>query len=150
MIDARMIAVQGFGYAPFAIAVQGVLTVRARAAQALDGGGPDEDRTPAYDWRYGRHPALRRTGDRLADLRAHLAAQASQPLTGDSELERQESKLARTFTVETPAGVVTVPLFKPMLRDLPANITADALDYAAQVRAEINEERRRILLLLSQ
>ena len=146
MIDARLLAIQGIGYAPYAMAVQGALAIKPRAP-ALEGTGPDDD--PVYDWRYGIHPAFRRTGDRLQDLREHLRLQASQPLQGDTELERQEAKLARTFKVADPEGVVDVPLFKPMLADLPADLAAKAREYAAEVQAEINDERIRILLLLS-
>jgi alkanesulfonate monooxygenase SsuD/methylene tetrahydromethanopterin reductase-like flavin-dependent oxidoreductase (luciferase family) len=148
MIDARIIAVQGVGYAPYAMGLQGVLTIQKRAPAALDGGGPDED--PAYDWRYGLHPALRRTGDPAADLIAHLRAQASRPPQGATELDRQEAKLARKFKVVDPQGAVDVPLFRPMIAETPADLAAKAREFAAQVQAEINDERLRILLLLSE
>lgn len=147
MIDVRNMALQGIGFTPYSIAVQGVLSTRRRVDEDT-ATGPDDD--PVYDWRYGLHPALRRTGDRLADLRAHLFERTVEPLQGDTELERQEAKLARTFAVATPAGVVDVPVFKPAIRTITPEAIADPEALAAKVAEEVREERRRILLLLSE
>jgi hypothetical protein len=147
MIDVRNMALQGVGFTPYSIAVQGVLSTRRRADEDT-ATGPDDD--PVYDWRYGLHPALRRTGDRLADLRAHLFERTTEPLQGDTELERQEAKLARTFAVATPSGIVDVPVFKPAIRAITPEAIADPEKLAAKVAEEVREERRRILLLLSE
>lgn len=68
------------------------------------------------------------------------------------EIERQERKLARTFTVKAGDRTIEVPLFRPMLREMPSLTGAwsyDFEDYAAKVETERREERKRILLLLT-
>jgi hypothetical protein len=151
MINARMVAVQGIGYAPFAAAVQGVVdTVPVPLFYREEGVGPDEINRYVHDWRYGIRPDLRKTGDQEADLKAHLLEMTKEPLQGDTELERQEAKLARTFGLAAKDGLVDVPLFKPVIKDLPKNLAADIAAYKARVAEEVREERRRIILLLSE
>lgn len=68
------------------------------------------------------------------------------------EIERQERKLSRVFTVKTENRTIKVPLFRPMLREMPQFVEAksdDFEEYAARVEAERQEERKRVLLLLS-
>lgn len=69
----------------------------------------------------------------------------------DDEMARQEAKLAKSFTVSTEGAAVEVPVFRPMLDDLPDLKTAvlsDIRSYADKVRQGIEEERRRVVLLL--
>lgn len=81
-----------------------------------------------------------------------LEAAAKAPPPGATELERQEAKLARTFTVMTQDKIIEVPLFRPMLREMPAFAGAwsyDFEEYAVRAQAEANEERKRIIMLLT-
>lgn len=60
--------------------------------------------------------------------------------------------LARTFTVVTPEASIEVPLFRPMLDSMPNFKTAIAQDFEAYTqlaKIEIEDEQRRIILLLS-
>lgn len=69
----------------------------------------------------------------------------------DDEMARQEAKLAKSFVVATEGTAVEVPVFRPMLDDLPDLKTAllsDIRAYADKVREGIEEERRRVVLLL--
>ena len=77
-------------------------------------------------------------------LAAILDAAAREPAT-------PEAKLERTFTVRTSSGPRAIPLSLAMLDTLPDLATADeaAMEaYAISALAEINEQRRRIVLLL--
>lgn len=151
MINARMLAVQGVGYAPYAMAVMGALdTVPVPLFYREEGVGPDEINRYVHDWRYGVRPDLRKTGDQEADLKTHLLEMTAQPLQGATELERQEAKLARSFGLATSTGLMEVPLFKPVIKDLPKNLAAEIAAYKERVEEEIREERLRIILLLSE
>lgn len=71
----------------------------------------------------------------------------------DDEIQRQDEKLSRVFEVGTASGTISVPVFKPMLDVIPSLVTATSDDferYKAAVGAAICEERRRIVLLLSE
>lgn len=62
------------------------------------------------------------------------------------------AKLARTFTVVSPEASIEVPLFRPMLDSMPNFKTAIAQDFEAYTqlaKIEIEDEQRRIILLLS-
>lgn len=68
------------------------------------------------------------------------------------ERQRQERKLARTFTIKTDTRAIEVPLFRPMLREVPDFLDASSNefeDFAAKAQQEANEERKRILMLLA-
>jgi len=68
------------------------------------------------------------------------------------EIDRQSRKLARSFSVMAGDREIQVPMFRPMLKDMPNFKTAvikDFEDYAARAKAEALEERRRIVILLS-
>lgn len=86
------------------------------------------------------------------DLEANIeaAARAQEP-EDMPEVVRQDRKLSRSFTVDTPQGRIEVPLFRPLLDELPDLRRAAASDlkrYAEKVAAERAEERRRVMLLL--
>lgn len=69
----------------------------------------------------------------------------------DDEMERQDRRLARNFLVRTQDQDVVVPIFRPMLKQMPSFKSALAKDfasYANKVQLAIEEERRRIFLLL--
>lgn len=169
ILNARAIAVQGVGFGPQILAAQGIANVRPLTQyQPQQGSGP------------GRHHFLSKT-DRNSDRDAYnadrvaerleavvingktydpfdpnlidvLEAAAKAPPVGDTELARQEAKLARTFTVMTESQVIEIPLFRPMLREMPNFAGAWSYDfetYAAEAREQANEERRRILMLLA-
>jgi hypothetical protein len=148
MLNARMLALQGVGYAPFAMAVMGSVPYEQTIPRFFreEGVGPD---APVLDWRFGIHPALRKTGDQVADLQTHLLELTAIPLKGETEMERQDAKLARTFGLATPAGRVEIPLFKPAIGQLPKKLLDEMAAYAERVREEVRDERHRIILLLA-
>lgn len=86
---------------------------------------------------------------RLFDI---LEATAATPEPeSDDELERQERKLSRTFVVRAGDRDIKVPMFRPMLPEMPSFKEAFAKDfekYAEKAALAAAEERRRILLLL--
>ena len=169
-LNPRAIATQGLGFAPRVVAVQGFAQVVVLTQyEAKQGTGP------------GRHHFLERTSrnsdqhaydsDRVAERLQQVVinGKAYDPFTPGlveileaaakvpepqhlPELERQERKLSRTFTVKTENRTIEVPLFRPMLREMPSLTGAwsyDFEDYAAKVETERREERKRILLLLT-
>lgn len=77
---------------------------------------------------------------------------AARPEPGaPTELELQERKLARSFTVSAGDKTVEVPMFRPILDELPDLKTAMLKDIEAcapRVREAAAEELRRIVLLL--
>ena len=85
--------------------------------------------------------------DRLDDL-AKLP-----PPDIDDEVTRQDEKLSRFFEVETPTKKIKIPLFRPLLEVAPKFSTATDDDferYKEKAEDAINEERRRLALLLSE
>jgi len=67
------------------------------------------------------------------------------------ELERQDRKLGRTFAVRNADQVIEVPMFRPVLRELPdfkSALMKDFEAFAQKAREAAKEERRRIVLLL--
>jgi len=83
--------------------------------------------------------------DRIEELAAEPEPEAP------TELERQERKLARSFTVKSGDRSIEVPMFRPMLAELPDLKTAMMADieaFAAKARSAADDERRRIVLLL--
>lgn len=120
------------------------------------GGGPGGDRH-AYDPDRVRDRlrAILINGKEYNPFDVHiidaLESAAREPIEADDELTRQNAKLDRTFTVKTDKGDVVVPMFRPILDQLPDLKTAlakDILAYAERAREEIEDERRRIVLLL--
>ena len=69
----------------------------------------------------------------------------------DDEVLRQESKLARSVTVNTENMSISVPVFRPMLQQIPDFKQASGDDFkqfAEQARMAAREEYRRVVLLL--
>ena len=69
----------------------------------------------------------------------------------DDEMGRQDRKLSRNFLVRTQEQDVVVPIFRPMLKHMPSFKSALAKDfasYANKVQLAVEEERKRIFLLL--
>jgi len=173
-LSARALAVQGIGFSPSVIAVQGFAPVELPLTQyevkqgdGLGGGGRKH-----YLERTSRNSdAQAYAPDRVAErLEAVvIAGKAYDPFTPNlielledaarqpvpahlPEVERQEIKLSRTFKVMTESRIIEVPLFRPMLREMPDPGTGwhfDFEQYAAKVQEEVNEERKRILMLLA-
>ncbi len=161
-LNPRSISLQGIGFAPRFVAVQGFADyVVVRPAQDAQGAGPSSRYSDpdAYnpDRVRERLRAISIAGreydpfdPRLVEI-LEEAARQPEPATAD-EGDRQERKLARTFAVRTPAREIQVPLFRPALRQMPSPATASGEDmeaFARQAAAAVNEERRRILILLA-
>lgn len=69
----------------------------------------------------------------------------------DDEAQRQAAKLARSFTVNTGNQSISVPVFRPMLQQIPDFKQASCDDFkqfAEQASGAAREEYRRVVLLL--
>jgi len=91
--------------------------------------------------------------DPFADGLMDVLEQAAKTPEPDDlpEIDRHERKLARTFAVKTADRVVQVPMFRPMLREMPdfkQAIIQDFEAFAQKAKEESAEEMRRIMLLL--
>ncbi|CAB4155001.1 hypothetical protein UFOVP653_56 [uncultured Caudovirales phage] len=86
-----------------------------------------------------------------ATLFDRLQEAAKRPVQATTELERHERKLARTFEIVAGEHTLQVPMFRPMLREMPdfqrAEI-AEFYQYSERARQAAAEEQRRIRLLL--
>ncbi len=86
-----------------------------------------------------------------ADLSSLIREAALKPTVGFSEMQRQDEKLGRKFGIKEGAEVFEVPIFRPLLSQMPDFKTStpeDFKSYAKHVHKELQEERRRIVLLL--
>ena len=168
-LNPRAIATNGIGFAPNIVALQGFSQVIALTQYAAKGAGQKShhyfERTERNSDRHAYDS--NRVAERLEavviagktydpfdpNLIDIIESAAKQPEPDHlPEIERQERKLARTFTVMTEHQIIEVPLFRPMLREMPNFAGAwsyDFEDYAARAREEANEERKRILMLLT-
>ncbi len=169
-LNARAIAVQGIGFGASATAAQGFLyTPPLTQYEVNQGGGAGRHHWIDKTSRYSDDQAY--TNDRVAErleavvingksydpftpnLIEILEAAAKTPEPEHlPEIERQERKLARTFKVMTENRVIDVPMYRPMLRELPKFAGAWGFEfeqYAERAREEANEERKRILMLLT-
>lgn len=86
---------------------------------------------------------------RLIDI-LEAAAATPEP-DADTEMQRQERKLSRRFVVRTADRDIEVPMFRPMLGEMPSFKDAFAKDfekYAEKAAAAAEDEKRRIMLIL--
>jgi hypothetical protein len=171
-LSARAIALQGVGFTPRLVAVQGFSGIAVVVTQPTQGAGggayhqPYIEKTSRYsdDRAYDpdrvkqRLAAIEIAGRRYDlltnDLEAILEAAAAAPEPeDDDEAERQTRKLSRTFKVRTADDrEIVVPLIRSELRKMPNLRQALAEDmeaYAERARAAADEQRRRVLLLLA-
>lgn len=129
----------------------------------LQGGGDHVSRTSRYSDPHAYDPD--RVAERLAKvvidgvaydpfdatLFDRLEEAAKRPVEAPTEMERHERKLARTFEVIAGERTLQVPMFRPMLREMPDFQRAEMADfyqYSERARQEAAEEQRRIRLLL--
>lgn len=170
-LSARAIAVQGIGFKPAVIARQGFANVHPLTQyEVKQGDGTGGGRKHYFEKTSRNSDRHAYDSDRVSErleavvingkaydpftpnLIEILEAAAKEPVEAKTEVERHEAKLARTFTVMTKDQIIEVPLFRPMLREMPDFAGAwsyDFEEYAAKAREEANEERKRILMLLA-
>lgn len=162
-VNPRAIALQGVGFGALAIATLGFLVPAQVQNQPIaQGDGPSITSRYSDDRAYDPDRVRERLAKvvirgkeydpfdpRLVAL-LEAAARAPEP-ESDDELERQERRLARKFVVRTADRDIEVPMFRPMLAEMPNFKEAFAKDfekYAEKAALAAAEERRRILLLL--
>lgn len=165
----RAIAVQGIGYGVRAVAIQGfgtdaIILPPLTQHDALGAGGAAPQRTSRYsdtdaykpDRVKSRLEAIVLNGKHFNPLDTDIfdiiedAAKVQEP-DNLPEMQRQDRKLSRTFSVMTDDVVIEIPMYRPMLREIP-DFQSASIDefraYAQRARDAVNEERKRILLLL--
>lgn len=167
-LSARAIAVQGIGFGPRLMAAQGASTYLPPLTQyepQAQGAGARyaPERTSRYSDDRAYDPD--RVAERIQaivingksydpfhpDLVKILEQAARAPVVEPMpEIQRQQAKLERTFNVVTEERVIKVPMFRPMLREMPS-FTGDVIDFetfSARAKEAAAEEYRRIVLLL--
>lgn len=169
-LSARAIALNGAGFNPRIFALNGlanynVLTQYEPAAQGAGGGHAYLEKTSRNSDSEAYRPE--RVAERLEAIT--IAGRTFDPLDPNlidiledlaktpepehlPELERQSRKLNRSFTVMSGERAIQVPMFRPMLREMPDFQTAameEFAAYSARAKAAALEERRRIIILLS-
>ena len=88
---------------------------------------------------------------KTTDVSTLIREAALKPTVGFTEMQRQDEKLSRKFGIKDGGEVIEVPIFRPLLSQMPDFKTStpeDFRSYAKHVRKELQEERRRIVLLL--
>lgn len=160
----RSIAVQGVGFGVMAVATLGFITAAQSQARPLpqQGAGPSVTSRYSDDRAYDPDRVRERLAKvvirgkeydpfdpRLIDI-LEAAAATPEPDT-DTEMQRQERKLSRQFVVRTADRDIEVPMFRPMLGEMPNFKDAFAKDfekYAEKAAAAAEDEKRRIMLIL--
>lgn len=161
-LSTRAIAVQGIGFGARFVALQGFAPLVIVDARPAQGDNPSITSRYSDDRAYDPDRVRERLAKvvirgkeydpfdpRLVAL-LEAAARAPEP-ESDDEFERQERRLARKFVVRTADRDIEVPMFRPMLAEMPNFKEAFAKDfekYAEKAALAAAEERRRILLLL--
>lgn len=171
MLSPRAVALQGVGFAPRLVAVQGFAGITVAVQQPNQQGAGAGANTwfektsrnsdpHAYDCdRVAKRLASIEIAGKLYDpmdlrLPALLEALAKRAEPEhDDELVRQTRKLSRNFKVRTEDGrELVVPLIRSELKKMPDLKKAVATDmeaYAAHAARAAEDQRRRILILLA-
>jgi hypothetical protein len=163
-LSARAIATQGIGFAPRLIAVHGfgdLVIVQQPQPSEAQGAGPSRTSRYSDPHAYDSDRVAERLAKVVIDGVAYdpfdvslfdrLEEAAKRPVEAETEIERHERKLARTFAVVAGDRVLQVPMFRPMLREMPDFQRAEMEEfkrYSERARLAAAEEQRRIRLLL--
>lgn len=161
-LSPRAVALQGIGFGARLVALQGFLPLVVVDTKPVQGAGPEKTSRYSDDRAYDPDRVRERLAKvvirgkeydpfdpRLIDILEQEALRP-EPDLGD-ELARQERKLSRKIVVKSGTQDIVVPVFRPMIKQMPSFQQASVEDfeaYAKKAAEAASDERRRIMLIL--